>query len=256
MSSVLKPVYLLFCLLPAFAYAGTGEALDTAISDTVKTNKDARESQQTIDKLADETTDMLQEYRNTLQQIDSLKTYNDQLEKLISNQKESLATIRKQLNNVEQTQRNIIPLTLNMVSVLGEFIRLDMPFHVEERKTRVKTITEMMDRPDVSLPYKYRRIMEAYEIEMEYGRTIDTYSDNIVKDGKNYTVNILRIGRVALLYQTLDGKECGYWDKVQKIWTGLPDDYNASIAEGILIADKQSPPDFINVPVSAPVHKR
>jgi hypothetical protein len=98
--------------------------------------------------------------------------------------------------------------------------------------------------------------MEAYQIEMEYGRTIDTYSDNIVKDGKNYAVNILRIGRVALLYQTLDERECGYWDKVQKVWKGLPDNYNASIAEGILIADKQSPPDFINVPVSAPEHKQ
>ena len=255
MSYISKYIYLLLCLLSAFAYAET-ENLETAITDTVKINEAAKESQQTIDKLADETTDMLQEYRNTLQQIDSLKTYNNQLEKLIGNQKESIANIRKQLNSIEQTQRNIIPLTLNMVSVLGEFVRLDMPFHVEERKTRAKTIKDMMDRPDVSLPDKYRRIMEAYEIEMEYGRTIDTYSDNIVRDGKNYTVNILRIGRVALLYQTLDGKECGYWDKVENIWKGLPDDYNASVAEGILIADKQSPPDFINVPVSAPVHKQ
>ena len=255
MSYIIKSFCLLLCLLPLFTYAET-EALESAITDTVKTNEDAKESQQTIDKLADETTDMLQEYRNTLQQIDSLKTYNNQLEKLIGNQKESIATIRKQLNSIEQTQRNIIPLMLNMVNILGDFVRLDMPFHVEERKTRVKTIKEMMDRPDVNLPDKYRRIMEAYEIEMEYGRTIDTYSDNVVKDGKNYTVNILRIGRVAMLYQTLDGKECGYWDKVQKTWKGLPDDYNSSIAEGILIADKQSPPDFINVPVSAPVHKQ
>jgi hypothetical protein len=248
-------LHLSILCIPAWLQAGTA-ALDTAITDSVKTNEESRESQQTIDKLADDTIDMLQEYRNTLQQIDSLKTYNTQLEKLINNQNESRATIRKQLNNIDQTQRNIIPLTLNMVNVLGEFVRLDMPFHVDERNIRLKTIREMMDRPDVSLPDKYRRIMEAYQIEMEYGRTIDTYSDNIVKDGKNYAVNILRIGRVALLYQTLDERECGYWDKVQKVWKGLPDNYNASIAEGILIADKQSPPDFINVPVSAPEHKQ
>ena len=250
---------IIFCIsalcIPAWGQAGTA-TLDTAIEETVKSNEESYQSQKTIDKLADETTDMLQEYRNTLQQIDSLQTYNTQLEKLISTQKKSIATIRKQFNNIEQTQRNIIPLTLKMVSTLDEFIRLDMPFHVNERETRVNIIREMMDRPDVSLPDKYRRIMEAYQIEMEYGRTIDTYSDNIVKDGKNYAVNILRIGRVALLYQTLDGKECAYWDKVEKAWKGLPDDYNASIAEGILIADKQSPPDFINVPVSAPEHKQ
>lgn len=246
---------LLFCLpllsMPLWGHAGT-TTLDTAIEDTVKTIDESRQSQKTIDKLANDTTTMLQEYRVTLQQTDSLKSYNQQLEKLITTQDETLASIVKQLDSVEETQRNIVPLMLNMIDVLEKFIALDMPFLMEERQARLQIIKDMMDRPDVTLPDKYRRIMESYQIEMDYGRTINTSSDTIEIDNKKYTVDTLRIGRVVLLYQTLDGRQSGYWDKQQKTWKTLPSEYNQSIAKGILIARKQSPPDLFKIPVMAP----
>jgi hypothetical protein len=252
---IMKISRLLFCLplacVPLWSQAGT-TALDAAIEDTVKTIDESRQSQQTIDKLADETTDMLQEYRTTVQQLDSLESYNQQLEKLITTQDETLVSIAKQLDSVEETQRNIVPLMLNMIDVLEKFIALDMPFLLEERHARLQIIREMMDRPDVTLPDKYRRIMESYQIEMDYGRTINTSSDTIELDNKKYTVDTLRIGRVALLYQTLDGARSGYWDKQEKTWKALPDEYNLSVARGILIARKQSPPDLFKIPVQAP----
>ena len=246
-------ICLLIICISFQVYAET-DPLNKTINDTVKSQEDSRQTQQTIDKLADTTQDMLQEYRNTLQQTENLNSYNNQLEKNITNQKETLASITKQLDGVEDVQRNIVPLMLRMVSVLEKFINLDMPFLLEERQARLKVIKDMMDRSDVSLPDKYRRIMEAYQIEMGYGRTIDTNNDTIEINGKKYTVNLLRIGRVALLYQTLDGEESGYWDKETRTWKQLPDEYNASIAEGILIADKKSPPDLFKIPVMAPEH--
>jgi len=237
--------------IPAWSQAET-TTLDTAIQDTVKTNEESQLSQRTIDHLADDANAMLQEYRATLQQTDSLKSYNQQLEKLITTQNETLVSIVKQLASVEETQRNIVPLMLNMIDVLEKFIALDMPFLTEERQARLQIIKEMMDRPDVSLPDKYRRIMESYQIEMDYGRTINTSSDTIELDNKKYTVDTLRIGRVVLLYQTLDGRHSGYWDKQEKTWKTLPAEYNQSIAKGILIARKQSPPDLFNIPVQAP----
>src|SRR5690606_15298793 len=116
--------YLPLICFPLYSLAGT-TALDTAIDDTVKTIDESRQSQQTIDKLADETTDMLQEYGVTLQQIDSRKSYNWQLEKLIATQEETLASIGTQLDSVEDTARNIVPLMLNMIDVLEKFIALD-----------------------------------------------------------------------------------------------------------------------------------
>ncbi|MBM2830819.1 MAG: hypothetical protein HW411_1609 [Gammaproteobacteria bacterium] len=251
MKYTLNRTLLFLMLIPVWTFAAT-DPLETAVQDSLQANEEAQKSQQHIDTLADETSDLSQEYRATLEKIDSLKAYNEQLEKLIAKQDETLLSISPQLGNAEETQRNIIPMMLRMIETLEEFIALDMPFLREERQDRLGIIKEMMDRPDVSLPEKYRRIMEAYQIEMEYGRTIETSSDTVFHNGKDNMVDILQIGRIALLYQTIDGKESGYWDKKEKTWKKLPDDYNQSIAQGISIARKQSSPDFFKIPVEAP----
>jgi len=226
--------------------------LQTAIEETLETHAQAQKSQQKVDEYADDTKDMLHQYRATLRKIDNLKTYNDQLERLTAKQLETAESLSDQINSIAETQQNIIPLLLRMIETLEEFILIDAPFLQEERLTRIDLIKGMMDRPDVSLPDKYRRIMEAYQIEMEYGRTIDTITETINTNGTPSTVEILRIGRLSIFYQTLDDKESGYWDKQEKQWLSLSDDYNRSIAQGIQIAKKQAPPDLIKLPVTAP----
>ncbi len=227
--------------------------LHTAIEETLETHAQATQSQQNIDEYADNTKDMLHQYREKLREIDSLRTYNDQLDKLTAKQLETVDSLSDQINSIAETQQNIVPLLLRMIEVLEEFVSLDAPFLQEERIARVNLIKNMMDRPDVSLPDKYRRIMEAYQIEMDYGRTIDTITETIQTNNTPSTVEILRIGRLSIFYQTLDGKESGYWDKQDNQWKSLSKDYNRSIARGILIAKKQSPPDLIKLPIAAPV---
>ncbi|MBI4006015.1 MAG: DUF3450 domain-containing protein [Gammaproteobacteria bacterium] len=255
MKYTLNLILLLLIILSGKILAAA-DPLESAVQDTVEANEEARQSQHHIDALADETKDLVQEYKTTLEKIDSLKSYNEQLEILTEKQEETLKSIFRQLGNAEETQRNIIPLMLRMIETLQEFIALDMPFLRKERQTRLETIKEMMDQPDISMPEKYRRIMEAYQIEMEYGRSIETGSDTIFYNDKNNTVDVLRIGRIALLYQTLDGRESGYWDKKEKAWKKLTDNYNQAIKQGILIARKQSSPDLFIIPVEAPVQTR
>jgi len=256
--NLVKHIPLSCCLLLGMytgIYPAAGMAagpLEPAIKDIVAGNEEARQSQTRIDKLDDQTRDLVQEYRATLEQTDSLNIYNGQLEKLIKKQQEDLASITDQMRNVDETQRNIVPLMLRMIDVLEKFMALDMPFLMQERHARLQTIREIMDRPDVTIPEKFRRIMEAYRIELEYGRTLETMSDTIDLYGAYSTVNILRIGRIALLYQTLDGKSSGYWDKEDRAWKKLDDDYNKPIRHGIQIARKQSTPDFFIIPLAAP----
>jgi Protein of unknown function (DUF3450). len=251
-NNIALPWYLALAVCVAAGKPLAAEPLDTAIQNTMAANKEARETQAKVEKLDDQARDQAQEYRAALEQTESLAIYNGQLEKLIGKQREELSSIADQLSRAEETQRNIVPLMLRMIDVLEKFIALDMPFVMEERRGRLQTIKEMMDRPDVTLPDKYRRIMEAYQIEVEYGRTIDTMSGMITLDGKNNTVNLLRIGRIALLYQTLDGKNSGYWSKKDQTWKNLDHDYNPSIRRGILIARKQSTPDFFKIPLEMP----
>jgi len=111
----------------------------------------------------------------------------------------------------------------------------------------------MMDNPEVGLPERFRRIMEAYQVETEYGRTIEAYSGKLGRDGKPRTVDFLRAGRVALVYATLDGGETGYWDRGTREWKALPREYGEPVKQALRVARKQSPPDLIRLPVAVAV---
>ena len=95
---------------------------------------------------------------------------------------------------------------------------------------------------------RYRRLLEAYQIELEYGRTMVSYKGKL-EDGRE--ADFVRVGRVTLLYRTADGEESGYWDAEQKKWV-VANEYNKAIESALLIATKESAPDLIMVPVPAP----
>jgi uncharacterized protein DUF3450 len=230
--------------------AAETEPLKSAVETRLQGQKDAVTSQKKVDSLVDQTKDLAQEYRNAIRKSDSLGIYNNQLAKLIKQQKKDLSSIQRQLDNVEETQRSIVPLMLKMIDTMDKFVSLDVPFLIKERQQRIASLKKMMDRPDVTLPDKYRRIMESYQIEMEYGRTIETYTDTVKMDGQDYTVDVLRVGRLLMTFQTLDGSVSGTWDKESKKWQKLPSEYNRSINQGLQIAKKQAPPELIKLPVN------
>ena len=115
-------------------------------------------------------------------------------------------------------------------------------------------LRKMMARADITNAEKYRAIMEAYQVENEFGRTIEAYRSTIERDGKEMTVDFLRFGRIALVYQTLDGNESGVWDQAARAWGPLDNSYRGSIRDGLRVARKQSAPDLIRLPV--PVAQR
>ncbi len=224
--------------------------LDSAVDTKLQAQKDVVKSQNKVDTLVTQTKDLVQEYRDAIRKTDSLGTYNGQLSKLIKQQKVSLNAIKRQLDNVEETQRNIVPLMIKMIDTLEKFVELDLPFLTQERQQRVADLKSIMDRPDVTLPDKYRRIMEAYQIEMEYGRTIETYSDTVKIDSREFTVDVLRVGRLLISFQTLDGKMSGMWNKETKSWEKVSSEYDRSIKQGIQIAKKQAPPELVKLPIN------
>lgn len=224
--------------------------LDSAVETKLQSQKDVVKSQNNVDTLVNQTKDLVQEYRDAIRKTDSLGTYNGQLSKLIKQQKVSLNAIKRQLDNVEETQRNIVPLMIKMIDTLEKFVELDLPFLTQERQQRVADLKSVMDRPDVTLPDKYRRIMEAYQIELEYGRTIETYTDTVKLEGQEYTVEVLRVGRLLVSFQTPDGKLSGIWNKDLKVWEKLSSEYDRSIKQGIQVAKKQAPPELIKLPIN------
>ena len=222
-----------------------------AIGEQTKAEESGRSSQKRIDEMDDAVVGIVANYRQALTETSSLKDYNDQLGVQTASQDEEIAALNQQLSEIDKTAREVTPLMSNMLATLETFVKLDTPFLPDERSKRIKGLKEMMGRADISVSEKYRRIVEGYQIEMEYGRTLEAYQGKV--DDK--TVDFVRAGRVALLYQTLDGKETGYWDADAKGWK-VDNSYELDTKAGLKIAKKQSAPDFLLVPVHAPVEAK
>ena len=238
-------------LLPAAqttAQEGVQEALDTQAAS----QQASAEVQQRINALDDDTREMLNEYRATMAQVSDLEAYNQQLERLVATQNVELADFERQFQEIETTRRQILPLIIRMLEVLEEFVTIDIPFLPEERTLRISELRKLMERPDVLTSEKYRRITEAYQIELDYGHTIEAYEGEIEVDGEARTVAFLRYGRLGLYYLTLDGLTIGHWDTEQDRWVELDDEYRSSLDRALRIARKQLPPDLTRLPVRAP----
>lgn len=229
------------------AFAQSTATTTRAVNEQVGTEQAAQSAQAEVDKLDDQTRSAVAEYRAVIQETESLKRYNEQLALQLNSQQAEMTAMGKQLEEIENTSREIVPLLQKMLATLDEFVKLDVPFLPDERAKRVNGLKDMMARADVSIAEKYRRIVEAYQVEMEYGRTIEAYQGKI----EDRTVEFLRVGRVALMYQTLDGKETGYWDAAAKAWVE-DDDYRDAMRRGLKVAKKEGAPNLMIAPVPAP----
>jgi hypothetical protein len=226
---------------------------DNVVEDTIKLSTESIESsgltQEQIVKLDEQTRILLADYQSTSKAYDSLKLYNDQVQKIINSQIDEIENIILKIDELDQTNQRIVPFMLRMIDGLENFIQLDIPFLMNERKSRVETLKSTMDRGDISTSEKFRLIIEAYKTELEYGRTIESYRDNIVIDGVETSADFLRIGRIALTYLTVDGSKGGYWDTNLSSWEKASSSIKRSTADALKVASKQAPPALIKIPV-------
>ncbi len=234
----------------ASANVGYADKLESSLSVQKKSIETSQLSQKKVNNLADKTQELAAEYRSTLHKINSLKIYNTQLDKVIESQKTEILSLNKQIEDIDVTQKEIVPLVVKMLNTLETFIQLDTPFLMDERTKRIQELRKMMDRADVTVSEKYRRVIEAYQIETEYGRTIEAYESGLPASQNSRTVELLRIGRLGLFYLSLDGNEVGFWDKKSKKWIQLDSSYQRSISDGIRIARKQAAPGLLSLPVN------
>ncbi|MEZ5560522.1 MAG: DUF3450 domain-containing protein [Pseudomonadales bacterium] len=240
-------------LLLAAGVALSGTATAATLADIYSVadqlNVQAKRSQSRIDALTEETRQLLAEYKTVLKEIEGLRVYNRQLEKQIGNQESEMAKISRSIDEVTLIERQITPLMLRMIDGLEQFVQLDLPFLEDERADRIERLREMMDRADVAVSEKFSQILNAYQIENEYGRTMEAYGDTINVGGSERKVDVLKVGRIALVYQTPDGEETGMFNPKSGQWEPLDDSYTTPIRNGIRMARKQLSVDMLILPV-------
>jgi TolA-binding protein len=223
------------------AAANISQAIEVDASRT----KTAKTSQTRVDKMDDQQHRLAQQYRQMLSEIDNLAKYNDYLRNVVDSQQKEAISLQQQVHDLEETQHEIVPLMLSMMTMLHQFIAADIPFLAEERNARLAKLDQTMARADMTISEKFRQILEAYQIENDYGYTIEAYRGVLDIDGQTNPVDFFRLGRVAMFYQTLDGKKTGAWNQGATQWEALPDSYQRPIRQGLRIARKETAPDML-----------
>ena len=204
------------------------------------------QSQAKIDSTESDTDKIVNEYKVVSKQVEGLKLYNEQKRIQIQAQLDLMDKLDNQLTQVVVIQRQIPPLAQKMLDTLETFISLDTPFRKEERRERVDLVRSSLAKPKVTASEQVRQVLEAYNIEAEYGRKIDTYEDEL-SDGT--VVNILVIGRIGMFYQTKDERTSGRWNNETGEWEELSSSYRKPIRDAIRIAKKLAPTDMLMMPV-------
>lgn len=231
---------------------GMAQTLDQVLETGEAKVAEGKASQARIDKVVDAKQGKLIRYRALLKQIEGLEQYNEQLSTQVQGQTALIEQFQGSVEQVAQIERQMLPLIMRMEGALSDFIAIDLPFHQTERRDRIGYVEKSLARADVSVAEKFRQVIEAYQIEMDYGRKIDAYHDIIKIDGADQEADILRFGRITLVAQTPDASTTAVWNRDTEAWETLPSSYRNSVRQGIRMAKKQASIELITLPIAAP----
>lgn len=229
--------------------AAQGDALQRAIGSVEQGQRAAAQSQERVDRLDDETRRMLERYRGAVWQAQQLAVYTQQIEQLAEAQKGDREALQRQIDEMERVERELLPLMLRMIDSLDTFIGLDLPFLPDERRNRVAELRRMMSEPDVGTADKFRRILEAYRIEVDYGNGLG--AERVEIDGR--LMDQLRIGRTALFALALDAEQALRWDARAARWEAVESRYIPALREGLRIARETAAANLLVLPLPTAV---
>ncbi len=225
------------------------QVVDQALGEQRAANREAAASQQRIDALDDEARALLLDYRAVEREAEALAAYNAELEALLTAQDAESERLEREIVQAGRLEREVLPLLRRMVDTLAVFVEADTPFLLSERRGRVETLRSLLDRSDVAVGEKLRRVLEAYEIELHYGHSLEAYAGDLAIDGENRTVDFLRVGRLGLYYRSLDGESAGAWDGDG--FAPVDRSTAAQIRDGLRVARRQAAPGLLRLPVRA-----
>lgn len=248
-------------ILPVILGTGSVTAQDTVVDTSLLTEAGeivdraitaGRESQLRINQLSDQSDELLAEFRSESKIVDALEVYNAGFRRTIAQQLETIAQYDESIALVAVLQRQIPPLMERMMMALEQFVSLDLPFQLNVRRQRLALIRGTFDDSSVNVAEKFRLVLQAYQIENTYGRTMDSYTDTLEIDGVERDVDILRVGRISLIYQTSDQTSTGVWDKQNNQWVALAAEYRRPVSEGIRMAQQLASTEILELPIAAP----
>lgn len=236
------------------ATSSMANSLDQAQSIQNKTNNASASSQKVIDKSSQATLMLQAEIERLQEEVKNLEIYHDHLAALVESQNQEAQSIEEQIEEIKYTRQGVVPLMYQMIDGLEQLVEKDVPIKKDQRLDRVERLRAMMTRADVSDAEKYRRILDAYQIEVDYGIKLNSYTDRVtLNKDQTIEVEVLHLGRISLVARTLTGTRYWSWNQTQEQWQELDSSMKPELDKAYDIANQQTAPSLITLPVSLTV---
>lgn len=230
------------------AVAAPAEAVHARVAKAVAVEAQAqRHYQQWTDRKEGAATDI----RNMKAMESWLKFQNKKYVKYIRKQEEVIAELERRKQEARLIRMELEPFLETVVDRLEEFVASDLPFLIEERTRRIRFLRSSLDDYRLGLSEKLRRVFEALQVEMEYGRNVSTATKELDLEGVPTQVSVFRLGRTALFYQTADGAKVAYWDRASSAWSPLDESTARTLHRAKDMADRKRAVELLALPVGA-----
>jgi hypothetical protein len=178
----------------------------------------------------------------------NIKKYNIYIDRLNRN----IDVLRAKKLEARKVREGLEPYLEDVaVDGLETFIASDLPFNLEERQMTIEQLRNVMNDPHNSLAEKLRKVVEALAIEARSGQDASATDATLVLNGVETDVTILRLGRLAMFYQSLDGESVGWWNKRTRAWEPIDDSFSRVIRRALAMARGERIVELIQVPIGA-----
>lgn len=240
-------IVVFFLSLAAFtlAQANTNRALEIE----KKSAQTSIKSQQNAEKLDEAGQAFFEDFRQLRRETLQVEAYNKRLQNWNNGLRQEIDALKIDNKSLEATRRSLIPLLEEMVARLELLIADDLPFKTLQRQKSVTELKNLLQVTNVSQAEKLRKILQTYRQELDYGKTLEAYNEEIELEGAKQMVKILRLGRIGLYYLTLNN-EAGYYDYQAKKWQKLKSSGREQVKKAIEMAEKSGIPQLIKLPLS------
>lgn len=247
MKSRKNALFVCSLILSCHAHAS---GVDKALTIQSHTHKASSASQKEIDK-SDQRIQLLKaEIEQLESDVKNLEVYRNHLTALVANQEQEMTSLHDQVEEIKTTRQGIVPLMYYMLDGLKHFVEQDIPLKSHQRAERISKLEALMTRADVSDAEKYRLILEAYQIEVEYGNKLGVYNSQILDGDTPREVEALHLGRVALIARSLDGQRYWYWQQSEKQWQTVQSEWHNDIETAFDVASKRIAAQMVTLPVT------
>lgn len=246
---------------PPLSSAQTGQQEPVSAAEVKRAVDDAveirRVTQQQQNQWAQERAELVARYRSLKASVAYLE---DRREVEVERAAELQADVDEYARRLEESERfegGLQDTLLAIFANLETHLQTDLPFHMgtngngvpRERTARLAAVRTELVRTDVEPAEKLRRILEALLIEAQYGGGFEVYPEDIGVGGETLAVDVLRLGRLALLWRTPDGSRAGEFDRASGTWVELDGSARGAVNAAVDMAMRRRQHEVIALPL-------